>query len=58
MSKFGAPRPDHLPISAEVWDMAQRYEPTGPTVFVAMYEALQKLEAEVVALRDARTGHG
>lgn len=38
--------------------MAQRYEPTGPTVFVAMYEALQKLEAEVVALRDARTGHG
>ena len=44
-------RPEHLPISAAVWDVAQRFDPSGPTVAAAMYEALQRLEAEVIALR-------
>lgn len=43
-------RPDHLPISAAVWDVAQQYDPSGPTVAAAIYEALHQLEAEVLDL--------
>jgi hypothetical protein len=45
-------RPDHLPISAEVWDAARRYSGIGLTT--AIYQALKKLETDVIALRKAR----
>jgi hypothetical protein len=51
MSGYRAPRPDRLPISASVWDVAQRYDPIGPTVGAAMFEALQQLEADVIKLQ-------
>lgn len=51
MSGFKDARPDRLPISASVWDVAQRYDPSGPTVGAAMFEALQKLEADVIKLK-------
>lgn len=43
--------PDRLPLSASVWDIAQRYNKGGPTVTEALYEALKELEAQVIALQ-------
>ena len=39
------PRPEDLPISAEVWDVAQTYGKQSEAVVVALYEAVKKLEA-------------
>jgi hypothetical protein len=51
MNGFKDGRPDRLPLSASVWDTAQRYDKGGPTVIEALYEALKELEAQVVALQ-------
>lgn len=48
---FRSERPDQLPISASVWDVATRFDTGGPTVTEALYEAVKKLETEIVALR-------
>lgn len=51
---FSAPRPDKLPLSAAVWDIAQRYDKGGATVTEALFEGLKALETEVATLkRDA-----
>lgn len=47
MNGFKDARPDRLPLSASVWDIAQRYNKGGPTVT----EALKELEAQVIALQ-------
>ncbi|WP_264063080.1 hypothetical protein [Mycobacterium montefiorense] len=39
------PRPDDLPISAGVWDVAKNYGKDSAAVVVALYEAVKKLEA-------------
>lgn len=39
-------RPDDLPISAAVWDVADRYGRQSEAVVLALYEAVKKLEAE------------
>lgn len=39
------PRPDDLPISAAVWDVATNYGKQSNAVVVALYEAVKKLEA-------------
>lgn len=44
MNGFKDARPDRLPLSASVWDIAQRYNKGGPTVTEALYEALKELE--------------
>jgi hypothetical protein len=49
---FPDDRPDRLPISAEVWDAARRCSGIGLTT--AIYQALTKLETDVIALRKAR----
>jgi hypothetical protein len=49
---FHDDRPDHLPISAEIWDAARRYSGIGLTT--AIYQALKKLETDLIALRKAR----
>ena len=46
---FHDDRPDHLPISAEVWDAARRYSGIG--LSAAIYQALQKLVTDVLTLR-------
>ena len=51
MNGFREPRPTDLPISAAVWDTAQRFDKGGPTVTEALYEALRDLEAEVITLK-------
>lgn len=53
MNGFKDARPDRLPLSASVWDIAQRYNKggRGPTVTEALYEALKELEAQVIALQ-------
>lgn len=51
MNGFKDARPDRLPLSASVWDIAQRYNKGGPTVTEALYEALKELEAQVIALQ-------
>ncbi|CNG40971.1 hypothetical protein [Mycobacterium tuberculosis] len=51
MNGFEDARPDRLPLSASVWDIAQRYNKGGPTVTEALYEALKELEAQVIALQ-------
>ncbi len=38
-------RPDVLPISAKVWDVAKDYGKQSEAVGVALYEAVKKLEA-------------
>lgn len=48
---FKSERPAALPISAGVWDVAERYTVDGPMVAEAMFEAMKKLEAEVARLR-------
>jgi len=39
------PRPDDLPISAAVWDVAKNYGKQSQAVVVALYEAVKQLEA-------------
>ncbi|QFS89124.1 hypothetical protein FIV07_00120 [Mycobacterium sp. THAF192] len=39
------PRPDELPISAAVWDVAKSYGKQSDAVVIALYEAVKKLEA-------------
>lgn len=39
------PRPDDLPISAAVWDVAKSYGKQSEAVVIALYEAVKKLEA-------------
>lgn len=51
MNGFKDARPDRLPLSTSVWDIAQRYNKGGPTVTEALYEALKELEAQVIALQ-------
>lgn len=51
MNGFNDARPDRLPLSASVWDIAQRYDTGGPTVTEALYGALKELEAQVIALQ-------
>lgn len=40
------PRPDELPISATVWDVAKSYGKQSDAVVVALYEAVKKIEAD------------
>ncbi|BCO38934.1 hypothetical protein KN248_022100 [Mycobacterium paraintracellulare] len=51
MNGFKDARPDRLPLSASVWDIAQQYDKGGPTVTEALYEALKELEAQFIALQ-------
>lgn len=51
---FNEPRPDNLPISAEVWDGAPQYASGGDAAIRILYQAIKKLEAEVIALRDGQ----
>jgi hypothetical protein len=44
--RLPGPRPDHLPISAAVWEVADNYGKQSDAVVVALYEAVKKLEAE------------
>lgn len=53
---FKSPRPDHLPLSAAVWDAADRFDKGGPTVAEALFDALAALETEVIALRRGNGG--
>lgn len=46
------PRPDDLPISAAVWDVAKNYGKQSEAVVLALYEAVKKLEANQ---QDARS---
>lgn len=39
------PRPDDLPISAAVWDIAKGYGKQSEAVVVALYEAVKQLES-------------
>jgi hypothetical protein len=45
-------RPDHLPIAAAVWDETKGYTSATSETAVALYQAIKKLETEVIALRD------
>lgn len=53
MSSQYGDRPTHLPITESVWLVAQSYDPNGPTVRHAMYEAIKSLETELQALKQA-----
>ena len=44
LSAFKTPRPNHLPISAALWDTAQSFDQGGPTVIAALCEAVVQLE--------------
>jgi hypothetical protein len=44
--RLPGPRPDDLPISAAVWDVADTYGKHSEAVVVALYEAVKLLEAE------------
>ncbi|OBK56175.1 hypothetical protein A5656_19900 [Mycobacterium gordonae] len=45
------PRPDDLPISAEVWEAAKTYGKDSAAVITALYEAVKKLEAEQLGVQ-------
>jgi hypothetical protein len=51
---FNEDRPDHLPVSAEVWDAAPQYSSGSTAMAAVLYQAIKQLEAEVIALRDRR----
>lgn len=38
-------RPDDLPLSAAVWDVAKTYGKQSDAVVIALYEAVKQLEA-------------
>lgn len=42
-------RPDELPISAAVWDVAANKGKQSEAVVVALYEAVKRLEADQIA---------
>jgi hypothetical protein len=44
-------RPDDLPLSAAVWDAADRYGNDSKAVVQALYEALKQLESDSIASR-------
>lgn len=41
-------RPDHLPLSAAVWDAANSYGKDSQAVVQALYEAVKALESEIL----------
>lgn len=43
------PRPEKLPISAKVWDVAKDYGKESEAVVVALYEAVMRLESALTA---------
>lgn len=45
------PRPNELPISAEVWDAAKTYSKDSAAVVAALYEAVKRLEAEQLGVQ-------
>ncbi|MDV3136742.1 hypothetical protein [Mycobacterium sp. 29Ha] len=47
-------RPNDLPIAAAFWDETQNYSSSHNETAAAMFRALKKLEAEVIALRNDR----
>lgn len=47
MSGFSTPRPDDLPISAAVWDIADGYGKDGAAVVEALYDAVRQLESRL-----------
>jgi len=49
---FNEQRPDHLPVSAEVWDAAPQYSSGGTAMARVLYQAIKQLEAEIIELRD------
>jgi hypothetical protein len=51
---FNEERPDQLPISAEVWDQAQKYASGDSGIAAILYRAIRQLETEVIALRSGR----
>lgn len=51
---FNEQRPDHLPISAGVWDDAQKYASGDSGIAAILYRAIKQLETEVIALRNDR----
>ncbi|MCC9184376.1 hypothetical protein [Mycolicibacterium mageritense] len=51
---FNDDRPDDLPIAAALWDETNRYSSASNETAAAIYRAIKKLEAEIVALRDQR----
>jgi hypothetical protein len=52
--QFNDERPDHLPVSAGVWDQAQMYATGGSEIAAILYRAIKQLETEVIALRNDR----
>lgn len=44
---FKSPRPNNLPVSAAVWDVASRYDVGGPTVVEALFDAVVQLETRL-----------
>ncbi len=46
-------RPDRFPLSAAVWDAADRYEKNSQAVIEALYAAVKRLETELASLRTA-----
>ncbi|MFA1705549.1 hypothetical protein ACDT10_21870 [Mycobacterium intracellulare] len=47
-------RPDDLPIAAALWDETQMYSSASNETAAAIYRAIKKLEAEIIALRAGR----
>jgi hypothetical protein len=54
---LGEPRPDNLPISAEVWDAAKNQRHDQRTMARILYQAIKQLETEVTTLKEQLTGH-
>ncbi|UXA04440.1 hypothetical protein KXD96_15550 [Mycobacterium sp. SMC-2] len=48
---FHEERPDHLPVSAEVWDQARHWSGGHDAMTRVLYQAIKKLETEIIALR-------
>lgn len=48
---YQEPRPDHLPLSAAVWDASHNYGRGSQTVVQKLYEAVKQLEADALAAR-------
>jgi hypothetical protein len=44
--RFKGGRPDHLPIAAAEWDVADRYGKGSEAAVVALYEAVKRLDNE------------
>ncbi|AFM16997.1 hypothetical protein Mycch_2214 [Mycolicibacterium chubuense NBB4] len=48
---YQEPRPDHLPLSAAVWDASHNFGRSSQTVVQKLYDAVKQLEADVIAMR-------